>query len=334
MRVVRTRVFAFCSTVMALAMMGTLPCSAMAAVKASKASKPSNKVVVAPRKAAAPMNFNLAPQPVKQINLSVREVRPAAGFMPREVDSPAAQVEGAFALSPAAAYGDARLLDADRYYEGRGPVSWRSNAFVVAEKNGAVDSVRVSLANVSRTAATAPLSLVRPDASNFDADDIDVTLTRGWPSAVKFAAGKYALDVTPHAGFGFGDAGGSAEAGATVRLGKNMEDRVSDSLGLRDGSEAFGQRGRWYVFAAASGRAVGMNMLRGQDGDWSRAGLTSDVNSKLIGDSQAGVAWRRGPMQASLGYIHREMKAKDQIMGMATQKDSMVALSFSLKPHW
>ena len=334
MRVVRTRVFAFCSTVMALAMMGTLPCSAFAAVKASKASKPANKVSAAPRKAAAPVNFKLAAQPDKPINLTLRDVRPAAGFMPREVDSPAAQVEGEFALSPAAAYGDARLLDADRYYDGRGPVSWRSNAFVVAEKGGAVDSVRVSVANVSRTAATAPLTLVRPDADNFDADDVDVTLTRGWPAAVKFAAGKYALDVTPHAGFGFGDAGGSAEAGATVRLGKNVEDRVSDSLGLRDGGEAFGQRGRWYVFAAASGRAVGMNMLRGQDGDWSRAGLTSDVNSKLIGDSQAGVAWRRGPMQASLGYIHREMKAKDQIMGMATQKDSMVALSFSLKPHW
>lgn len=334
MRVVGNGVSTLCLTIMAVAMMGALPCSAMAAVKASKASKPVNKVAPAARKTPAPVNFKLASPSAQAINLSLRDVRPVAGFMPREVASPQAQVEGAFALSPAAAYGDARLLDAERYYEGRGPVSWRSNAFVVAEKSGAIDSVRVSVANVSRTAATAPLTLVRPDASNFDAKDVDVTLTRGWPSAVKLAAGKYALDVTPHAGFGFGDAGGSAEAGATVRLGKNVEDRVSDSLGLRDGGEAFGQRGRWYVFAAASGRAVGMNMLRGQDGDWSRAGLTSDVNSKLIGDSQAGVAWRRGPMQASLGYIHREMKAKDQIMGMATQKDSMVALSFSLKPHW
>lgn len=340
MRVVGNGLSTLCLTIMAVAMMGALPCSAQAAVKAAaKSSKPADKVALAAHKASpqanlAPMNFTLAADPAKPTSLTLRDGRPAAGFMPREVDSPAAQVEGAFALSPAAAYGDARLLDADRYYDGRGPVSWRSNAFVVGEKPGVVDSVRVSVANVSRTAATAPLTLVRPDADTFEADDIDVTLTRGWPSAVKFATRKYALDVTPHAGFGFGDAGGSAEAGATVRLGKNMEDRVSDSLGLRDGSEAFGQRGRWYVFAAASGRAVGMNMLRGQDGDWSRAGLSSDVSSKLIGDSQAGVAWRRGPMQASLGYIHREMKAKDQIMGMATQKDSMVALSFSLKPHW
>jgi len=132
---------------------------------------------------------------------------------------------------------------------------------------------------------------------------------------------------------GFGGAGGSAEAGATVRFGKKMGDRVVNSLGVRDG-RAFGDRGRWYVFAAASGQAVGLNMLRSQDGDWSRAGFTSDNSSKLIGDGQAGVAWRRGPMQASFGYVHRKIRAKDQIMGMATQKDEMVALSFSLKPHW
>ncbi len=320
---------------MTLVMAGASTSAALAAPKAGKAvssSKPSDKAAAKPGKAQA-VNFKLTPpEPIK---LTLRDVAPSgAGFAPREVGSPQAQVEGEFALSPAAAFGDARLLDADRYYGGRGPVTWRSNAFVVAQNGRAVDSVRVSIAEVARNATITPLALVRPDSDAFDAENIDVTLTRGWPSAVKFAAGKYALDVTPHAGFGFGDAGGSAEAGATVRLGKNVEDRVASSLGLRDGDEAFGQRGRWYVFAAASGRAVGLNMLRGQNGDWSRAGMTSDVSSKLIGDSQAGVAWRRGPMQASLGYIHREMKAKDQIMGMATQKDSMVALSFSLKPHW
>ncbi|ALL15148.1 hypothetical protein AQ619_01025 [Caulobacter henricii] len=309
---------------------------AEAAPKATKSAKPAKPAAAKPVQTESD-RFKVSPVAAEPMKLSLREVRPtdAAGFAPREIASPEAKVEGQFALSPAATYGDVRLLDADRYYDGRGPVSWRSNAFVVGESDGgAVDSVRVSVAAVARNAAVAPLSLVRPDAHAFDAENIDVTLTRGWPSAVKLAAGKFALDVSPHAGFGFGDAGGSAEAGATVRLGKNIEDRVTDSLGLRDGDEAFGPRGRWYVFAAASGRAVGLNMLRGQNGDWSRAGMSADVNSKLIGDAQAGVAWRKGPMQASVGYIHREMKAKDVIMGMATQKDSMVALSFSLKPNW
>lgn len=338
-RIRETGLSALCLTVMTLVMATTPVSVAQAAPKAAKTppSKPSKAVVASDT--VAPVSFQLSAPTAEPMKLSRKEVQPAdttaAGFAPREVGSPQERVEGQFALSPAATFGDVRLLDADRYYDGRGPVSWRSNAFVVGQTDGgAVDSVRVSVAAVARNAAIAPLSLVRPDAQAFDAENIDVTLTRGWPSAVKLEAGKYALDFSPHAGFGFGDAGGSAEAGATVRLGKNVEDRVSDSLGLRDGDEAFGQRGRWYVFAAASGRAVGLNMLRGQNGDWSRAGMSSDVNSKLIGDAQAGVAWRKGPMQASVGYIHREMKAKDVIMGMATQKDSMVALSFSLKPNW
>jgi len=338
-RIRETGLSALCLTVMTLVMATTPVSVAQAAPKASKTPPAKPSKTVAATDGAASVSFQLSAPTAEPMKLTRNEVQPAdtaaAGFAPREVGSPQGRVEGQFALSPAATFGDVRLLDADRYYDGRGPVSWRSNAFVVGQTNGgAVDSVRVSVAAVARNAAIAPLSLVRPDAQAFDAENIDVTLTRGWPSAVKLEAGKYALDFSPHAGFGFGDAGGSAEAGATVRLGKNVEDRVSDSLGLRDGDEAFGQRGRWYVFAAASGRAVGLNMLRGQDGDWSRAGMSSDVNSKLIGDAQAGVAWRKGPMQASVGYIHREMKAKDVIMGMATQKDSMVALSFSLKPNW
>jgi hypothetical protein len=334
------RFSALCLTAMAFATVQATPSESHAASRSAKPAKAAKLVKKVDRAQpaadkTAPVGFDLAAPVAKGLSLSLPAHAPSStGFASHEPDSPAALVEGAFALSPAAAFGDGRLAASDRYYEDRGPTAWRSNAFVVKSSETSVDSVRVSIGGTARNAASAPLRLVRPDADAFEVSDVDVTLTRGWPAAVKFAAGRYALDVSPHAGFGFGDAGGSAEAGATVRLGKSVEDQVSDSLGLRDGGEAFGGRGRWYVFAAASGRAVGLNMLRGQDGDWSRAGLTSDVNSKLIGDAQAGVAWRKGPMQASVGYIHREIKAKDVIMGMATQKDSMVALSFSLKPHW
>jgi hypothetical protein len=270
------------------------------------------------------------------VDLDVHNVRPAnvsVGF----AEAPAARSERAndpsFALSPAGAYGDAALLDANRYYEGRGAVSYRSDAFVVGEGEHAVDSVRVSVASVAQVGQTRPLALVRPDENSFEDRAVDVAVTRGWPAAVSVGAGKYALDVTPHAGLGFGGAGGSAEAGATVRFGKKMGDQVVDSLGVQDGRQ-FGQRGRWYLFAAASGQAVGLNMLRSGEGDWSGAGVSSDASSKLVGDGQAGVAWRKGPMQASFGYVHRKIRAKDQIMGMATQKDEMLAFSFSLRPHW
>lgn len=312
------------------------PAHPKAKAAAATSSETTDKTPAARRKAKAGTmaSFIVDTRATRPIDLSARGVRPAAiGFAeaPRTIaertDDPS------FALSPAGAYGDAKLLDADRYYAGRGAVSWRSNAFVVGESGHAVDSVRVSVAKVAQSGATRPLSMVRPDEDSFEDRDVDVTVTRGWPAAVRLGAGKYALDVTPHAGLGFGGAGGSAEAGATVRFGKKMGDRVVNSLGVSDG-RAFGDRGRWYVFAAASGQAVGLNMLRSEDGDWSRAGFTADNSSKLVGDGQAGVAWRRGAMQASFGYVHRKIRAKDQIMGMATQKDEMVALSFSLKPHW
>lgn len=304
-------------TVLGLAAIVLAAASASPVCAAQKAAEP------------APMSFRVKAETVP-LDLSPS----STGFAARDLDAFEGDLAG-FDLSPAVVAGDVRLLDADRYYPGAGPVTWRSNAIVrQAEAGGPIDALRVSVAGAVPTAAFAPLTLQRPDA--YEVREVDVTVLRGWPSAVSLKGRKYALDVTPHAGLGFGGAGGSAEAGATVRLGKkkNMGDRVTDALGVREGDEAFGDRGRWYIFAAASGRAVGFNMLRGQNGDWSRAGLTQDTTSRLIGDSQAGVAWRKGPMQASLGYIHREIRAKEALMGLATQKDDVVALSFSLKPQW
>jgi hypothetical protein len=319
---------AFVAFVAVVSLSALATATAQARLTPQKASPLTNAGVKSP-------SFVVDTRTAAPIDLGVRNVRPAAVAF---AETPRAGTERAsdpsFSLSPAGAYGDAKLLDANRYYEGRGPVTWRSNAFVAYEGEHAVDSVRVSVASVAQGGQTRPLALVRPEnADSFEDHDVDVTVTRGWPAAVSLGSGKYALDVTPHAGVGFGGAGGSAEAGATVRFGKKMGDRVVNSLGVSDGRQ-FGDRGRWYVFAAASGQAVGLNMLRGEDGDWSRAGFTADNNSKLIGDRQGGVAWRKGAMQASFGYVHRSIKAKDQIMGMATQKDEMVAFSFSLKPHW
>ena len=330
MRVAGERtVFCLMAAIAALAS-GHAACAAQKAGKAPKADS-----APAPAKPVTPISFQVKPESLRPL-----DPQSATGFATYDVASPEGEVEGGFALSPAAGLaGDARILDADRYYDGAGPVTWRSNAFTrQAQAGGPIDSVRVSMAGTAPTAAYAPLTLARPDSEDgYALREVDVTVTRGWPSALALKGRKFALDVTPHAGVGYGGAGGSAEAGATVRLGrkKNMGSRVNDALGVQDGNSTFGDRGRWYIFAAASGRAVGLNMLRGQNGDWSRAGLTQDTTSKLIGDSQAGVAWRRGPMQASLGYIHREIKARGEgIMGLATQKDDVVALSFSLKPQW
>jgi hypothetical protein len=100
---------------------------------------------------------------------------------------------------------------------------------------------------------------------------------------------------------------------------------------VQDGGD-FGQRGRWYLFAAASGRAVGMNMLHGDQG-WNRAGWSTDQTSTLTGDAQVGVGWRKGDLQTSFGYIHREVKGQNMLFGVDPKADSVVAFSLSIRPH-
>ncbi len=228
-------------------------------------------------------------------------------------------------------------ISSTRYDPAHGVVDWSTRETVTPSRSGKrVDSVRVSVASYAPRAGGLVLPQPGVDADDFASiDAYDVTLTRGWPAALAFSAGKVDIDVSPHASVGFGDGGNSAEAGAMLRVGKNLEDRVDGALGqvgVKDGS-SFGDKGRWYLFAAASGRAVGMNMTQGSGG-WERAGWSTDATSRLVGDAQAGVAWRKGAMQASVGYVGRRIKGKEQFRGMDTIQSSMVGVSFSLRPKW
>ena len=165
-------------------------------------------------------------------------------------------------------------------------------------------------------------------------DRIDVTLTRRWPGAVSFRSESgLEFDVAPHAGLGVGSAGGQAEGGAMLTVSKSREQQAMErlrDLGVTDGA-AFGDKGRWYLFAAASGRAVGLNMLRGERG-WDRAGWSTDDTGALVGDAQIGVGWRKGAMQTSFGVLHREAKAEHAYYGYQSKADSVVAFSFAIRP--
>ena len=145
-------------------------------------------------------------------------------------------------------------------------------------------------------------------------------------SQLRRQSGDLEIELTPHAGVGVTSRGGSAEAGATVRIGENLT--------VRDG-QSYGETGRWYVFAAGTGRAVGMNFLRGEDGGWTRAGMSHDSGA-FIGDAQVGVAWRRGDMQASFGYVHREIEAEGlRGEGFDTDvQEGLVAFQLSIRPDW
>ena len=211
--------------------------------------------------------------------------------------------------------------------------AWSTNRIILGAAGGrAVNSLRVSVGKGLRTPGGAPLSL---DRATYEPDTYEISVIRDWPRMVRFDAGAYDVDFSPHAGVGWTNRGGAlAEAGATLRLTQRLDDEVRDrlgDLGVRDGAD-FGDQGRWYMFAAASGRAVGLNMTR-EEGRWDDASWSTDPASRLVGDAHLGVGWRKGPLQTSLGYIHREMKGQNMIWGQETKDDSLVAFSFSIKPE-
>jgi Uncharacterized protein conserved in bacteria (DUF2219) len=241
--------------------------------------------------------------------------------------------EAAFAPKSASTDVDpiSRLIERETYQPGSGLVRWTSGAVQLSPSSsaGPVDSLRVSVGGALHTLGGLPLNM---DRAQYEADAYEVAVTRDWPAAFAFDTRGFGVDLTPHAGLGVTNVGGSAEAGATLRLMQRDSSaaRSLAALGVRDG-KSFGDRGRWYLFAAASGRAVGLNMLHG-DGGWDRAGWTTDQTSALIGDAQIGVGFRKGPMQTSLGYIHREVKGQNMLFGQETKQDSVVAFSLIIKP--
>jgi hypothetical protein len=203
-------------------------------------------------------------------------------------------------------------------------VVWQSSEVRLSGRDdGPVDSLRINVGAVQRLPGFAP-----------EDDRFDVTLVRSWPKAVSFQADKLAFDIAPHAGFGVGSYGTQAEGGATLTVSKSRGERALEQLrdlGVKDGT-AFGDKGRWYLFAAASGRAVGLNMLRGESG-WDRAGWSTDQSGSLVGDAQVGVGWRKGELQSSFGVIHREVKGRHMIFGQQTRDDTVAAFTFSLRPQ-
>ena len=188
-------------------------------------------------------------------------------------------------------------------------------AYPVLRGRAAIDAPMGAVNGPSRPTDSVSLPPVGPNGSirwQPQADPgYDLTLERQWPAAVQIQAGEFNLDLSPHAGLVFSEFGKAAEAGATLRIGREdapARNRLA-GLSVRDG-RAFGDQGRWYLFAAVSGKAVGLNVTRGDDGDWRRAGWSADPSSALVGDGQLGIGWRKGGMQAAFGYVHREIKVQ------------------------
>ncbi|MBB5747352.1 lipid A-modifier LpxR family protein [Brevundimonas variabilis] len=235
-------------------------------------------------------------------------------------------------IDPARAFGPAISLDAVRDLP-----SDRSQAWAVSTRRdvwheGTTFTDRLSLTTRGelRRADGSPLPVTPLDAAALDMADYDVRFVRGWPVARGYTASGLEVSLTPHAGIGVGSRGGSAEAGATLRIGGDLGKVVPE------GSEAFGERARWYVYAAGSGTAVGYNFARNRDGDFARSGVSRDSGS-FLGDASIGVALRKGDMQGSFGVVYREIEAEGLRGGEGFDRDvaeGLVAFQLSIKPEW
>jgi hypothetical protein len=115
-------------------------------------------------------------------------------------------------------------------------------------------------------------------------------------------------------------------------VGAILQGKLRD-MGVHDGAAQFAGQGRFYLFAAVHGQAVGYNLQT--QGGVHRAGWTTDESSALVGDGQVGLGWRKGGMEAALGYVHRGVHLKNVPIGMSDGwADDMGAISFTFHPQW
>lgn len=213
--------------------------------------------------------------------------------------------------------------------EAQNPFAATTTRDVWREGEGFNDRLRLRTRGELRRADGAPVLLTPMDAAVFDAEGYDLSYTRGWDVARGYTENGLEVTLTPHAGIGVGDRGGTAEAGATLRIG-SAADRI-----LPEGSAAFGERARWYIYAAGSGTAVGYNFARTRDGDYQSSGYSRDSGS-FLGDASLGVAMRKGDVQGSFGLVYREIRAEG-ISGHGIDNDvseGLVAFQLSIKPEW
>lgn len=191
------------------------------------------------------------------------------------------------------------------------------------------DRLRLRTEGPVRRVDGSPLPPGPLDQAAYEAEHYDLTYTRGWTGTLGQTASGLDVTLTPHVGVGVGSRGGTTEAGATLRIGENLDRLVPD------GEEAFGQRPRWYLYAAGSGRAVGYNFARTRDGDFARSGVSHDAGA-FLGDASLGVAMRRGAVQGSVALVYREIEVEELSRAHGVDNDvseGLIAFQLSIKPE-
>lgn len=125
------------------------------------------------------------------------------------------------------------------------------------------------------------------------------------------------VEVIPSAKMQFNDGAKSAGLGAMVRIGDD----------LREGDVA---SNTWYVFAGADAEARDYSAENTSGLYQGEFGLQ---NRLIIGDAQAGIGYRIGDADVSLGYFRREISSYNDAPGASgfSASEDAAALSFTLR---
>ncbi|MDP2259881.1 MAG: hypothetical protein Q8J89_09220 [Caulobacter sp.] len=84
-------------------------------------------------------------------------------------------------------------------------------------------------------------------------------------------------------------------------------------------------KGRWFVFAAGSGEAFGLNIIRDPvRGSWRRTGWSVERLAEF-GKAQLGIGWRQGDRQVAVSAARREIGAYGY-----KQEDTVVGVTFTV----
>ena len=136
-------------------------------------------------------------------------------------------------------------------------------------------------------------------------------------SLIKTKQGGLDVELVPSASVRFDDGEQSALVGAVVRIGDDLRSKDVAS-------------NTWYVFAGADAEALSYSP------DRSTRGITSDFQLQdriIIGDAQAGIGYRIGDADLSLGYFRREVNSFNNTPGSTgySSTEDAAALSFTWK---
>jgi hypothetical protein len=246
---------------------------------------------------------------------ALAQTDPSAGFWPH--GSGAAISDGAAPTATLTGFSGERVIAPT--WTTQGP---RLDLGQPSPADSTFTQLHVSAGGGLYTAGGQTLVMGRYGPADPTLDILGRQISRAWPQAIRLKTGAFGFDLSPHAGVGVSSAGGAQGAGAILRFGQGL------ALADREG----GKRGGWYLFASADREMLGYNFMRGEEA-WKRAGFGGDPGAQ-IGDTRAGLAWNNGPIEASFGYLYREVHPRDLDVQAQTMKESLVAVKFTYRPIW